>query len=485
MTRFFVCGLCPLPFENTTRSFGPGIRTWQMARVLADAGHDVHLLAMCIPGAYGEGEQPADGVVEGVQIERIEAEEFFQLDAIRRRLDAFQPEAVVGATMYGSYILGNQWPQVPFWADQFGDVMAEGQAKAFLDESNWAVAHFWNILEPILHRCDRLSVVSERQRWAAVGQLGAMGRLVHETCGYEFTSVMPCALIPAEPVTPKPMLRGSTMPDDAFVALWSGGYNVWSDVETLFRGVEQAMAADPRIHFVSTGGEIGGHDEATYRHFEEAIAASTFRDRFHLQGWIKAELVPHFQAEADVGVLCERPLYEGQLGSKNRIVQWLGGGLPVIYNRVGDLGELLEERDIGWTFPQGDSDAFADRLLAAAAADGDPSSSVLDEMIERGRRYALGELTFEATTRELVAWANEPTRAPDAHWRETVVRPRDFSSEAMPTSEVGPVEAVAEDSPLDAAAQPAATSEPTDASEAPRPSLLRRAARKVLRTIRG
>ena len=431
MTRVLVCGLCPLPFENTIQSYGPGIRTWQMAYSLARAGHEVHLRAMRIPGTYQEGDADGNEVRDGVHIERFSDAEFFDAALLRAKLEELQPEAVVGATMYGSHVLALQEPQVPFWADQFGHVMAEAQAKAFQEQANWPLAHFWRLLEPILRRCDRLSVVSERQRWAAVGEMGLVGRLTHQTCGYDFMSVMPCALVPPRPSRIEPMLRGKEIPQDAFVVLWSGGYNVWSDVDTLFKALERAMEAAENIHFVSTGGEIGGHDETTYRRFEQHIEGSRFRDRFHLQGWVRAEAVPSYQAEADLGVLSEIPMYEGQLGSKNRIIQWMGGDLPVVYNQVGDLGNLLKDRELGLVFPVGDEAAMAEKILWAASHPGE-----LRAMTERAKAYTVEELTFEASTRDLVAWAESPTRAPDWQIRDRHAGPGDYPPPNTPDASV-------------------------------------------------
>ena len=87
-------------------------------------------------------------------------------------------------------------------------------------------------------------------------------------------------------------------------------------------------------------------------------------------------------SEADLGILADRPIYEGLLGSKNRIVQWMGAGLPVVYNRIGDLGDLLEERRLGLTFPPGDASALAERLAWAAG-----HGSELREMAERARGW--------------------------------------------------------------------------------------------------
>lgn len=426
MSRILLCGLCPLPGENTLKSYGPGIRTWQFAWSLARAGHEVRLIAMRIQDAYRDGEGAAAEERDGVLIERVTDSELLHSDRVAETISSWTPDAVIGATLYGSYALARCRPEVPFWADQFGHVMAEAQAKAAVDRSNSALAYFWRLLQPVLARADRMSVVSERQRYAAIGELGAAGRLTFETCGYELISVIPCAQVPFEPAPlAAPLTRGGPgrqPPEDAFTVLWSGSYNTWSDTKTVFQGVESAMRRNPRVHFVSTGGDIPGHDERTYRELVERVTASDLRDRFHLEGWVPAEQVHSYWSASDLGVLTEQPIYEGLLGSKNRIVQWMGYGLPVAYNRVGDLGELLVERRLGLTFRVGDATGLAEQILWAA-----DHPAELAEMGTRAREHVTRELSFEGSTAELVAWAASPTLAPDAAHRGRIASPADFS----------------------------------------------------------
>jgi glycosyltransferase involved in cell wall biosynthesis len=205
--------------------------------------------------------------------------------------------------------------------------------------------------------------------------------------------------------------------------LWSGSYNTWSDVRTLFEGLEGAMRVNPRIHFISTGGEIPGHDEKTYRELTDRIARSALRDRFHLEGWVPAETVNSYWAESDLGVLTEQPIYEGLLGSKNRIVQWMGFGLPVAYNRMGDLGDLLETRKLGLTFRPGNSAELTERLLWAA-----DHPAELKRMAELSKDYVARELSFEGSTQELVAWAASPRHSPDADYKGRISSPADFAT---------------------------------------------------------
>jgi glycosyltransferase involved in cell wall biosynthesis len=413
MTRILVAGLSPLPFENARMSYGPGIRTWQLAWSLARAGHQVRVRAMRAPG-YDHGAAPDRETRGDVEIERVSDVAFLDPWRMRRAVREVRPEALVGASLYGSAALAPVAAGLPFWADEFGHAMAEAQAKAALEGRNWPVAHTWSLLAPVLRSADRLSVVSERQRYAAIGELGAAGRLTAETCGYEFVAVIPCALVPPGETPPPPgprerWVRGRLVPEDAFVVLWSGGFNVWSDVETLVTGLEAAMSREPRVRFVATGGPVAGLDSSTWERFRELVARSPHRERFHLEGWVPGDRVTSYVEEADLGVLADRPIYEGLLGSKNRVLQWMGAGLPVLYNRIGDLGDQLAERELGLTFPPGDATALAERVGWAAG-----HGAEVRQMAERARAVACGELTFEATARPLVEWAAAPRRAPDA-----------------------------------------------------------------------
>jgi glycosyltransferase involved in cell wall biosynthesis len=281
------------------------------------------------------------------------------------------------------------------------------------------------MVTPTVGCADKISVVSQRQRGALIGELGAVGRLNYETCGYEFSAVIPCALTPTSFVDGSEKTSISGLPDNAFVVLWSGSYNVWSDVETLFEGLESAMSEDSTIHFVSTGGAIPGHDEETYADLEQRVESSPYRDRYHLKGWVSADEVRSYWAASDLGVLTEHSMYEGELGSKNRVIQWLGYGLPVAYNHVGDLGELLDRKGIGLVFDRGNALQLAERIRWAAA-----HRDQLAEMAKRARDFVERELSFEKTTSELVAWADKPRHAPDRSLASVVSSPADFTEPA-------------------------------------------------------
>jgi glycosyltransferase involved in cell wall biosynthesis len=402
--RVLVVGWAPLPFENARMNYAPGGRAWQFARPLAADGHAVCLAAARIPGAYG-GEPPAVSQLErdGVLIYLLDHELFAAEVVLDGLVGAFRPDVVVGAAAVPSKRAAELAGDRPLWVDFFGDPMAEAQAKAAVHPEGDHLTAYWQLTAELLLRGDRFSAVSERQRWALVGQLGLAGRLNRATCGRELVHTLPVSAVEAHrpPAAPAGEFR-----DRDFVVLWSGGYNTWCDVETLYRALESAMSQNGDIRFVSTGAGIEGQDVETYRRFEELVAGSLFRSRFLLKGRLPERRAGRYLARADLGVVTEKPIYERSLGSSARLLGWMSAGLPFVCARLSELASEAEAAGLAATYPAGDAEALARRILEAA---------------ERGRcraaaaelAPALADLTPEATTRPLRAWVESGRRAPD------------------------------------------------------------------------
>ena len=424
MTRIAVFGPGPLPFEDARANLAPGMRTWQFSLGLAQSGHEVTTFAVELPQGEAEGTVDRREEREGVQIQRLGADEFFDTRAIREALGSLRPEALVGATLLGSSAASRADLRLPFWADQFGHAMAEAQARSAREEDNSSVAASWRIVKAVLTRADKISVISGSHRYAVIGELGALGRLNAATCGYEFTQEIPCATFPERSLEPpSPTVRGVKVPQDAFLVLWSGSFNVWTDVATLFEGLEMAMRTDARIHFVSTGGAVDHHDRRTYSEFERRVANSPLRERFHLEGWVRSRLVGGYLREADLGVVAERETYEGLLGSKNRILRWIEMGLPVLCNRVGELTDDLASRKLVLTFTAGDSKDLCEKILASAN-----QRETLRTMANKAASFGRSRFSVSSTTEPLVDWVTNPQRAPDAGDRRRSGNPLDYGS---------------------------------------------------------
>ncbi len=409
MSNLLVLGVCPLPFESTRRSFGPGTRTWQLVEPLLKDGHIVTLVALRIPGTYPENTPPEVVHREGnLNYASITHEVFSDSRYVENVYRDVRPEAVVFAHGSASYLDHLINPDVPVWIDLCGHVMAEAQAKAAVYNDNSYVEYFFERSVGALFNGDHFSTVSEAQKFALIGELGLAGRLNAETDGHDLISVIPCGAEEEDYTHETTVFRGIDVPEEAFVVLWSGGFNTWTDIDTMFGGLVYAMERDPTVVFVATGGQIDGHDEKTYPRFVEMVEGSKYRDRFVLKGWIDRDDIPSTYFEADVGINCEKDIYEVRMGSKHRILDWSRAGLPVVSTRVTELSLVIEKESVGFICPSGDSEALGRAILDAVERRND-----LPEIGRKFRSTLRRFYGFCESTGDLRRWAVSPTFAPD------------------------------------------------------------------------
>ncbi len=407
MSRILLVGAGPLPFEKMRRFSAPGGRTWQLARPLLADGHELLLLALYSQGDDPAGREPVSPR-PGLTCAPVGRGDLPRAGAL---LAEFGPDAVVATGMEQCRLAAALAGGLPFWADIYGDTMAEAQAKAAVYGDDHWVASFWGQLRPVLLRGDRFSAVSTRQRHALLGELASQGRPCSADAGRRLVHVMHSAVPGGRSPSGKHPVRGVRIGGDDFVVLWSGGYNTWADTDTLFRGLEHAMERNPSVRFVSTGGEIRDHDELTYPRFLDRVRRSAHRERFIMEGWVPRDEVNDYYFDADVGINADKYLYEGLLGCRTRLLDWASAGLPALTTVLCELSETLDRERLVATFPIGDHAALGEKILSLAA-----DRKSLRAMGARAREYVLSRRTFEATTGPIRQWAAAPSavdRRPD------------------------------------------------------------------------
>lgn len=404
MGRLLVVGIGPLPFENTALPLGLGLRTWHFAGQLHGAGHTVRLLTLRPWERIGQHTHPLQHT-SGLEEFRLQFDGHPDTGPrITALCDAFQPDAIFAVGVPAAAAAAHLAPATPFWADVFGDYLAEAQLKAVRVRDDAVLDDWQRHLALVLARADVLSAVSQRQAWALVGQLGSAGRLRKDAVGYDFVHTIPCA-VPDGDLRPPRRDDGAAL-DRRVTALWSGSFNTWCDVATFAAGGEAALLSTPELRIEVTGGAVQGHDEFTFEEFLSFIAASSVRDRFVVHGWVDGEALEPIYARADMGVSLGRWSYERALGSENRATSFLVRGIPVIISRGSELAEEIGRVGAGLIVPPEDARAFFEALRALA--------------ISRERRFAMAEaayafgqrLTYSATARPFLEWAEDPRVAP-------------------------------------------------------------------------
>lgn len=400
MGRVFVIGCGPLPLDGERRIGFPQIRTAQVLRALLGAGHSVRAALL------GERERAlhevhfAGGALELVEIVPERGAWLERVSAARRD---FAPGAVVTAGPYeparaAALTVGEE----PLWVDVPGDPFAEAQARTAhpgeADATPWMRAA-WG---PALARGDAFGAIGAEQRYALLGQLGWLGRLVDAPPSHDWVAEVPIATgFPGLPVGEARELA----PGDALVVALVGGFNTWLDGPTLLAGLLAAMDECPGLGLICTGGEIPGHHTRGYADFRAAALAGPHAARFAFRGWLPQEELPGALAGAHVGLSLDRPGVEPELGTRTRLLLYNQLGLAMASSTRCGLARELAERGHLHPLPAGDAPGVA-RALVALSRQG-----LRGDSVRAARRYLDDRYSEDQVYAPLLRWLNAPTRS--------------------------------------------------------------------------
>ncbi len=431
MAKVLLLGYSPPPLAGDTKIEAAHYRTWQFLAPLLEAGHQVCLAVdgPSDPSAVPQGWRPRLRMVSVPYGRRG------WIPALQRAHDVFEPDCVVAVNFSHCLYATRLRTPCPMWMDIYGDMLTIMQASFYRAGSDRGLQTSLAFVRQVLRRGDLFSVCGTPQRHATVGELAMVGRLNRHTFGYEFVRVVlpgapPCNPAQEPPIRPRTFLQTWGIGDEDFVVLWCGGYNTWTDVDTLFAGLEEAMAQHPSIRYVSVGANTYQGPDNVYQRFLAMVERSPFRDRFHMLGWRPWSEIARFYRESDVGLNIDALHYETLYGTRTRLVEMIGAGLPVVTTLGAELSYLLEAAEAARTFAIGDATTLARHLVALATEPG-----LRERLAANALRYAREELSFERTTRELRKWVAAPSPAPDrraltgperiralAHWARAHVR---------------------------------------------------------------
>ncbi|MDG2305935.1 MAG: glycosyltransferase [Candidatus Binatia bacterium] len=382
------------------RMAGSAIRSLEMARSLARAGHVVTLAA------------PAGSTLEPET--RLELALVDGDDGLRRFIERADVVVVSGRTelmtavgkplvvdLYDPFVLSN--------LDLFGGDFNKAGGKALLS-LRWLQHH--------LENGDFFICASEAQRSFWLGMLTAAGRV--NRANYEtdpvlerLLAVVPFGVPDAVPEKGHPQVIKGVVPGigkEDSVVLWAGGMWNWVDPLTLIRATAKLRETRTDVKTLILGGrhpnpEIGEMEMAQQA---RALAAElglldqgvTFLD------WVPYEERHRWILDSDVGVSLHRRGVESEFAFRTRLLDYLWCGRPMVVTEGDDLATVVGEKRLGRVVAPDDVDAVASAL-----------AEVLGEPEDAGRAERFAEARWDfrwsRVVEPLVEFCRAPRRAAD------------------------------------------------------------------------
>lgn len=260
---------------------------------------------------------------------------------------------------------------------------------------------------------------TERQRDLYIGALMATGRLGPVLTDADpqmrgLIDVVPFGLSAEPLVKQQPALRGvlpGIAPDDMLL-LWTGGLWEWMDPLTLVDALPQVLVRFPQLRLVFLAGQHPGISlqmQMPIRTRERAAALGLLdRHVFFYTDWVPYTRRGDFLAEADIAVSFHRNHLETAYAAiRSRFLDHLWAGLPSVVSDGDAVADLVKRHDLGNVVAPGDVAG-----LAAALTDLLENAERRAACAQRARDLAT-HYTWERVVAPLAAFCRQPRRAPD------------------------------------------------------------------------
>jgi len=394
MAKILLIGRGPLPGPDVKQLGFSQLRTLAFLDALRSADHDIRLVLLV---TEGDGQLPSEWSGT-VTVTEDGPGWISQIEAATDGADAVVSAGPYNPGRAGAAVAGD----LPFWADIPGDPLAElaALARAQDDElspAQMAAAHAG--AAAVLSRADAISVISEPQRFATLGQLSWIGRTLTAAADPPVYTV---------PITARfgfPEMPARTLSEGPLVLALSGAFNPWVDVDGLIQTLELLFRDRSDVKVVCTGGGIPGFYEAGYARFEQW--AQQHPDQVTLHGWVSHDTMVQVLSTAHAGISMDGAGPEPELGSRTRLLLFAHLGLMPVSTVRCELAQSWSQGGALVPLPFNDPSGSAAVLK---------SLRVQTDIIHQAQRYcrATGELptVFEP----LLNWCASPTKT--AAWTE-------------------------------------------------------------------
>jgi GT2 family glycosyltransferase/glycosyltransferase involved in cell wall biosynthesis len=274
------------------------------------------------------------------------------------------------------------------------------------------------VLNAQIRAGDFFLCASEKQRDYWIGMLAANNRINPHQYDADPTlrnliDVVPFGVQSDPPQSTKRTLKGvyPGIGADDRVILWGGGIWEWFDPLTLIRAVARIRETRPEVKLFFLGvkhpNPLVPDMAMTARAMELARELGLEGSAVFFNEWAPYEERQNYLLESDVGTSLHFDHLETRYSFRTRVLDYIWAGLPVVCTRGDAVGELVEQHDLGRVVDYGDVDGVVEAITAILDAPGGREAY-------RERFAALAQsMTWDHAVDPLVRFCADPHLAAD------------------------------------------------------------------------
>lgn len=351
--NILVIGQGPLPTPSECFCSFPQLRTWSMLQWLKTwAKEDDHQIHSVFVGP--------ESTSSGLNV--YDREDMRRLNDKAQGMDA----VITCGPFYPLFTLFHIPQSIPLWLDLPSDPLADLAARNAIspvsDEESFLVQE---LLRFALYRADALGVISQRQRWATLGQ-----RLLLNL------PEIPIGYSPIAFEFPTPMRESSNAKRESEpYYLLSGSNNAWLDIPKLDQHLRDRIVHCTGLHV-------------------KHLAQQPIPNRWTQHGWLAHSELQDLIGQCSYGVWTDRQCSESLLGSRTRLLFYLWNGLTPIGDNKTELA--LELHDHGWMYTWNE---FSNMSAKSPPAPID---------IQKAQQYCQRQFSADVVYSPLKGWLRSP-----------------------------------------------------------------------------
>lgn len=369
---------------------GPGIRYWNMAKILSNSNEIILYIPNDKPQELGSD---------------IDIRRFNKQNVVSESVDA-SCIVVQGMTLWNHSFIKKLG--LPIVIDLYDPFIFEN-LEIFLDDKRSYRASL-SVLMDQLSVGDYFICASEKQKDFWLGMLASINRI--NPIEYEIDKsinhligVVPFGLQSNSPIKTRDVLKGVVpgINKDDSVILWGGGIWDWLDPLTAIEGMKEIKKVREDVKLFFMGVNPPNSELPTMSKAKKAIQLSDqlglMNENVFFNTWVKYEERQNYLLEADIGINLHHEYIETRFAYRTRILDYIWCELPIITTQGDSLSESVSRYKLGATINFQDPYEFAKTVLTMLE---------LDKGSFSGFKTIKNNMTWEKCLEPLVAFCQNP-----------------------------------------------------------------------------